>query len=100
MKSLFLAALLAVAANRRIQTKELQYDFCEGAGRPFTIDEMVVEPYPIVIQAGAILNVAIGLILNEPIPTGASLRLEIVKDLLIDFPFPCISYEEMHLGSW
>ncbi len=100
MKYLVLAALLAVAAGRQIQVKELQYGFCEGAAQPFTIDEVVLQPYPVVVETGAIIHLAIGITLNEPIPVGATATLKIVKDLLIDLPLPCIPIGDIHLGSW
>jgi hypothetical protein len=103
MLSLVLAALLAIAsgaASRKIQTKELQYGFCEGASRPFTFDELVVEPYPIVLQSGTVLHVAIGLILNEPIPVGATVTVKMAREGLIHLPFPCIPIEDFYFGSW
>ena len=101
MKCLILAAsLLALAAGRQLRAKELQYGFCEGAAQPFTIDEVVLEPYPVVVESGASIHLAIGITLNEPIPVGSTATLKIVKDGLIDIPLPCIAIGDIHLGSW
>ena len=100
MRSLLLASLLAVATARHAIVKELQYGFCAGAGQPLSIDEVVVEPYPIEVHTGATIHLAIGITLNEAIPAGSRVSLKIVKDLLIDLPLPCIPIGDIHLGSW
>ena len=100
MKSLVFLSLLALAAGRKIQVRELQYGFCAGAPEPFSIDEVVVEPYPVVVHSGATLHLAIGITLNEPIPVGATAKLKIIRDGLIDIPLPCIDVGEVSVGSW
>jgi hypothetical protein len=101
MRFLVLAALVAVASARHAIVRELQYGFCEGAGQPFTIDEVILEPYPVEVHSGATIHLAIGITLNEAIPVGAQVSLKIVKDLpILDFPIPCIAIGDIHLGSW
>ncbi len=100
MKYLVLISLLALAAGRKIQVRELQYGFCEGAKEPFSIDEVVLEPYPVVVKTNATIHLAIGITLNEPIPVGSTATLKIIKDGIIDIPLPCVPYEDIHLGSW
>jgi hypothetical protein len=100
MKSLVFLSLLALTAGHKIQVRELQYGFCEGADEPFSIDEVVLEPYPVVVQTNATIHLAIGITLNEAIPVGSTATLKIIKDAIIDFPLPCIPYEDIHLGSW
>jgi hypothetical protein len=100
MRSLVFLSLLALAAGRKIQTRELQYGFCEGANQPFSIDEVVLEPYPVVVESGANIHLGIGITLNEAIPVGSTATLKIVKLGLIDIPLPCILVGDIHLGSW
>ncbi len=100
MKSLVFLSLLALTAGRKIQVRELQYGFCAGAPEPFSIDEVVVEPYPVVVQTGATLHLAIGITLMDPIPVGATATLKIIKDGFIDIPLPCIDIGEVSVGSW
>jgi hypothetical protein len=100
MKSLVFLSLLALAAGRKIQVRELQYGFCAGAHEPFSIDEVVVEPYPVVVHSGANLHLAIGVTLNEPIPVGASAKLKMIRDGFIDIPLPCIDVGDVSVGSW
>ena len=97
---LLLSAVLAAASARHAIVRELQYGFCEGAGQPLTIDEVVLEPYPVEIHSGATIHLAIGITLNEVIPPGSTVSLKIVKDMLIDLPIPCVPIGDIHLGSW
>jgi hypothetical protein len=103
MKSLILATLIAVASSRHCSidiNKEFEYSFCEGADEPFTIDEFVFEPYPIKLHSDAIISLALGITLHEPIPVGATISFKVIKDLLIDIPFPCFDFEGFYFGSW
>jgi hypothetical protein len=97
---LFLPSLLALATGRRIQTRELQYGFCEGASQPFSIDEFVLEPYPVVLQTNATIHVAIGITLFEAIPVGSTASLTVIKKGLTDILIPCILFGDIYLGSW
>ena len=100
MRSLIFATLLAVVTARHAIVKELQYGFCAGAPEPFSIDEVVLEPYPVEVHSGATIHLAIGITLNEAIPVGSRASLKIVKDGLIDIPLPCVPVGDIHLGSW
>ncbi len=100
MAFLILLSLLTLAAGRKIQTRELQYGFCEGAYEPFSIDEFVLEPYPLVMQSGVTILLAIGITLNLPIPVGSTTHLKIVRHGFIDLPIPCIAIGELNIGSW
>jgi hypothetical protein len=98
---LFPLSLLALAAaGHKIRTRELQYGFCEGASQPFSIDEFVLEPYPVVLHSNATIHVAIGINLFEAIPVGSSATLKVIKDGIIDIPVPCFPFGDMHIGSW
>jgi hypothetical protein len=100
MKFLVWIFLVALVDSRKIQTRELQYGFCEGANQPFTIDEVVLEPYPIVIETGAIIHLAIGVTLLEPIPVGSTVSVKVIRIGLFDIPLPCVDLENIHFGSW
>ena len=100
MRSLVFLSIIALAVGRKIQTRELQYGFCEGADQPFSIDEVVLEPYPLIVESGATIHLAIGITLNKPIPVGSTATLKIIKQGIIDIPLPCILIGDIHLGSW
>ena len=100
MRTFIFSTLLAVVTARHAILKELQYGFCDGAGQPLSVDEFVVEPYPLEVHSGAVIHLALGLTLDEVIPAGSRLRVKIIKDLLVDLPLPCLPYGDTHLGSW
>jgi hypothetical protein len=103
MKSLLCLSLLPALAStaRKLEVRELQYGFCEGSAQPFSIDEVVVEPYPIVVASGATIRVAVGITLNEPIPVGSTATLKVVKLGLIGLPLPCLPFDDgSYWGSW
>jgi hypothetical protein len=103
MKTFTFAALLAIAAaatGRQIHTKELEYGFCEGASQPFTIDEVILEPYPIVVETGSVINTVVSITLNEPIPVGVTVSFKIIKDLPAGLPLPCVLLGDNYYGSW
>jgi hypothetical protein len=100
MKILIFLSFLTLATGRKIQIRELQYGFCEGAYEPFSIDEFVLEPDPVVLQDGATIHLAIGVTLNLPIPVGSTTTLKIVRDGIIDIPLPCYDLEDISIGSW
>jgi hypothetical protein len=100
MKILIFVSVLTLASGSKIQTRELQYGFCEGSYEPFSIDEFVLEPYPLVVQSGATIRLVIGITLNLPIPVGSTTDLKIVKTGLFDIPMPCISIGDFVFGSW
>ncbi len=103
MKSLLCLSLLPAlaAAAQKLEARELQYGFCQGSPKPFSIDEVVVEPYPIVVASGATIHMAVGITLNEFIPVGSTATLRVAKLGLIGLPLPCQSFDDgSHWGSW
>jgi hypothetical protein len=100
MKFHLFLTLLTLAAGRKIQTRELQYGYCPGSPEPFSFDEFVLEPDPVIVQDGATIHLAIGITLNEPIPAGSTTTLKIVRDDLTDVPMPCYDIVDIFVGSW
>ena len=116
----FLAALasLALVSARSIKIDEIEYGFCggyhtgsclqrkfiqniftDGANQPGTIDSVVVEPFPISLHTGASIKILAQLTLNEPVPEGATLSLNLKKEGLIPLPIPCLEINGLHIGS-
>jgi hypothetical protein len=103
MRSLIFSTLIAVTSSSHCSIdREFQYGFCEGADQPFAIEEFSVEPYPIEVYNGAIINLDFGITLNEPIPAGATVSFKLVKKLIIDLPIPCYDFGDVgfSFGSW
>merc|ERR1711936_504947 len=55
---------------------EIEYGFCDGSPEPASIDNISVEPFPILVQNGASVTLAVQITLNEPLPEGASVSLK------------------------
>jgi hypothetical protein len=103
MKSLLCLSLLPAlaAAALKLEARELQYGFCKGSPEPFSIDEVVVEPYPVVVASGATIHVAVGITLNEAIPVGSTATLKVANLDTIDIPLPCLTLQDgSRWGSW
>merc|ERR1712107_74097 len=78
---------------------EIEYGFCDGSPEPASIDNISVEPFPILAQNGASVTLAVQITLNEPLPEGASVSLNLVLEGIIPIKIPCLDIEGVSLGS-
>merc|ERR1712226_1793415 len=78
---------------------EIEYGFCDGSPEPASIDNISVEPFPILAQNGASVTLAVQITLNEPLPEGASVSLDLVLEGIIPIKIPCPDIEGVNLGS-
>jgi len=104
MKFFAFLATIAVASARHIKIDEIDYGFCEGAAQPGSIDKVEVIPFPILLHTGESLSILAELTLNEVVPQGAKVSLEIVKEGDVELPIPCLEItasdgEILHIGS-
>merc|ERR1712050_559653 len=108
MKLLGLALLVASASAFDLSKLRLaasptadnvEYGFCEGSPEPASIDNISVEPFPILIQNGASVTLAVQITLNEPLPVGASVSLNLVLEGVIPIKIPCLDIDGLSLGS-
>merc|ERR1711931_383036 len=67
----------------------VEYGFCEGSP----------EPAPILIQNGATITLNVQITLNEPLPAGASVALDLVLEGIIPIKIPCLDINGISLGS-
>merc|ERR1719447_1922456 len=100
-----LVALVAVSGkdlrlNLLAPPAEVEYGFCDGSTEPFTFDVMSVEPFPILVQNGAMLSIAIQITLNEEVPVGTQVALNMVLEEIIHATINLKSGEEELLGNW
>ena len=72
----------------------------EGSPEPASIDNISVEPFPILIQNGATVTLNVQIPLNEPLPAGASVALDLVLEGIIPIKIPCLDINGISLGSW
>merc|ERR1712033_135846 len=104
MKFFAFLATIAVASARHIKIDEIDYGFCEGAAQPGTIDKVEVTPFPILLHTGEALTILAQLTLNEVVPAGAKVSLDIRKEGIPELPIPCLEItneegELLHIGS-
>merc|ERR1711990_770732 len=78
---------------------EIEYGFCDGSPEPASIDNISVEPFPILVQNGASVTLAVQITLNEPLPEGASVSLNLVLEGIIPIKIPCLDIDGLSLGS-
>ena len=103
MMKLLLLALSAVSASRLAQLAppdHLEYGFCDGSPEPMTIDNLSVEPFPIIVANGASVTIAAQITLNEVVAAGAQVSLELTLEGIIPIKIPCLEIEGLHIGSW
>ena len=74
--------------------------FSDGSPEPFTIYEFEVSPFPVLIANGAMIEYSLQIGLNQELPVGSTVSLEIVKPGLIPITLPCIDMGIIHVGSW
>merc|ERR1711970_546251 len=79
---------------------DVEYGFCDGSAQPFTFEVMSVEPFPILVQNGAMLSIAIQVSLNEEIPVGTQVALNMVLGGIIPIKIPCLDIDGLSIGSW
>ena len=95
------AAALFALCNSLHVLKGFEYGFCEGANEPLVLDHISIFPDPIIVEpeeTDIILDALATL--NEIIPVGSKVKLDLVKPGLIYLPIPCIETESYYIGSW
>merc|ERR1712106_903161 len=62
-----------------------------------SLDDISVEPFPLVIATGESLTLSVAVTLNEPVPVGATVDLKMGKEGLV--PIPIIPIGDISIGS-
>merc|ERR1719430_1411100 len=58
-----------------------------------TIDNLSVEPFPIIVANGASVTIAAQITLNEVVAAGAQVSLELTLEGIIPIKIPCLEIE-------
>merc|ERR1712223_2072567 len=96
MNFLALALIVASASAKDLRFNllapptELEYGFCDGSPEPLTFDVMSVTPFPILVQNGATIPLEIQISLNQEVPVGSVVDLNLVLEGLIPIKIPCL----------
>merc|ERR1719228_33123 len=100
---MLLLTLLATAAASTIPRlappDAIEDGFCDGSPEPASIDNISVEPFPIMVTNGASVTLAVQITLNEELPVGASVSLDLTLEGIIPIKIPCLEIEGLHIGS-
>merc|ERR1712121_391859 len=100
MKFFAILACAAMVSARNLKLDELEVGFCDGANTDvLSLDNISVEPFPLVIATGEDITLNVQITLNEPIPAGATVSLKIKREGLIPIPIPCLPIGDIHIGS-
>merc|ERR1712227_341811 len=92
MKLLVFLATVVLISARSVKIDQIEYGFCPDSPEPGTIDNIDVQPFPISLVTGSSLTIAATLTLNEAVPTGATVSLDLKKEGLIPLPIPCLEF--------
>merc|ERR1712045_1002539 len=104
MKFFALAFLVAAASAKDIRLNllapptELEYGFCDGSPEPLTFDVMSVTPFPILVQNGATITLEIQVTLNQEVPVGSVVDLNLVLEGIIPPRSPALRLRDFTLA--
>merc|ERR1712243_537233 len=95
-----LLAFVAAASSSPLVPKldSLEYGFCDGSPEPGSLTASV-DPFPVVIATGETITISVSIDLAEEVPVGSQVSLKIKREGLIDIPFPCLTVDDLQIGS-
>merc|ERR1711942_158166 len=88
MNFLNLLYLLPFASANHVVVKDFTFGFCEATtARPLEILVATIQPFPIPLVTGTVLDVEFNLI--EDCPLGTTVKLGMTLLGLVEIPIPC-----------
>merc|ERR1712210_71070 len=108
MKVLSLALLLSVhlvsgadlrSHHHPAPPSQVEYGFCDNSPEPFTFDLLSIEPFPIIVQNGALVTIAAQVTLSQVIEVGTKVSLSLVLEGFIPIKIPCLDLDGVNIGS-
>merc|ERR1740137_400724 len=91
MKTILLACLLSLTSARQVALKDFTFGFCEETTpKPLDIEVATIEPFPIPLVTGTVLDVNVLFQLNEICPVGTTVKMDMKLTGLIEVPIPCL----------
>merc|ERR1712241_1527742 len=79
--------------------QDIEHAFCEGAAQPISIDQLSIDPYPVVVASNSEFTIAAKVEILEEVPVGTKVKLNILREGFIDFPLPCLDLGGTPVGS-
>ena len=74
--------------------------FADNSPEPFTFDLLSIEPFPIIVQNGALVTIAAQVTLSQVIEVGTKVSLSLVLEGFIPIKIPCLDLDGVNIGSW
>ena len=74
--------------------------FAGGSPEPFTFDLLSIDPFPIIVQNGALVTIAAQITLNQVMEVGTMVSLNLVLEGFIPIKVPCLELDGVNIGSW
>merc|ERR1719309_785224 len=100
MKRLLLLFLLPLNYARSDSIEDFTFGFCdEDTPQPLSIEVATIEPFPIPLVTGTILDVNVRFMLNQICPVGTTVKMNMELQGLIPISIPCVEIGDIYLGS-
>ena len=74
--------------------------FAGSSPEPFTFDLLSIDPFPIIVQNGALVTIAAQVTLNQVMEVGTKVALSLVLEGFIPIKVPCLDLNGVNIGSW
>ena len=94
-------AYFTLVSSKSVKISQIQYGLCPSSqDQNSTFDSLDVQPYPIPLRAGLPLNISAQFTLNQVIPKGAKVQVNLYREGPITIQLPCYKFGIFQFGSW
>ena len=83
-----------------VSTFSLDLFFSGSSPEPFTFDLLSIDPFPIIVQNGALVTIAAQVTLNQVMEVGTKVALNLVLEGFIPIKIPCLDLDGVNIRSW
>merc|ERR1712215_595447 len=95
-----LLCLMSTVSARHVAIRDFTFGFWdEDTPQPLSIEVATIEPFPIPLVTGTILDVNVRFMLNEVCLVGTRVKMNMELQGLIPIPIPCVEIGDISLGS-
>ena len=102
---IILTFLAAVSSRARLIDVHPSYGTCHddypNATSSSTFDKLDIQPYPVPFKEREQLNISVQFTINEVIPSGANITIEILSrmDSILPIKIPCYKFQNGHFST-
>ena len=88
-------------SSKSVKISQIQFGMCPSSqDQNSTFDSLDVQPYPIPLRAGFALNISAQFTLNQVIPKGSTIQVNLYREGPITIQLPCYKFGVFQFGSW